>query len=49
MWLALLAFLNADHRSSRRPLKKGWRTFPAADLARYSISAFSSGSAQMPL
>src|SRR3954447_3928718 len=37
------------HRSSRRPLKKGWRTFPSADLARYSIPARSSGSTQMPL
>jgi hypothetical protein len=37
------------HRSSRRPLKNGWRTFPSADLARYSISASSFGSTQMPL
>ena len=37
------------HRSSRRPLKNGWRTLPSADLARYSISASSSGSTQMPL
>ncbi|MGY4315003.1 hypothetical protein ACVWW1_004330 [Bradyrhizobium sp. JR3.5] len=28
---------------------KGWRTFPSADLAGYSISANSFGSAQMPL
>jgi hypothetical protein len=35
-------------RSTRRPLKKGWRTLPSADFARYSISASSSGSTQMP-
>ena len=50
----LLACVDVDkgvcaHRSSRRPLKNGWRTFPAADLARYSISASNSGSTQMPL
>ena len=28
-----------DHRSSRKPLKKGCRTLPSADMARYSISA----------
>src|ERR1700704_2832908 len=38
-----------DHRSSRRPLKNGCRTFPSADFARYSISASSSGSTQIPL
>jgi hypothetical protein len=36
------------HRSSRMPLKNGWRTLPAADFARYSISASSDGSTQMP-
>src|SRR5882762_9444866 len=36
------------HRSSRTPLKKGWRTLPSADFARYSISANSDGSTQMP-
>jgi hypothetical protein len=36
------------HRSSRIPLKKGWRTLPSADFARYSISASSEGSTQMP-
>jgi hypothetical protein len=30
--------------SSRRPRKKGCRTFPSADVARYSISARSCGS-----
>jgi hypothetical protein len=38
-----------SHKSSRTPLKNGWRTFPSADLARYSISASSFGSTQMPL
>src|SRR6478735_4291637 len=37
------------HKSSRKPLKKGCRTLPSADFARYSISASSSGSTQMPL
>jgi hypothetical protein len=32
------------HRSSRRPLKKGCRTLPSADFARYSISARCFGS-----
>jgi hypothetical protein len=32
------------HKSSRRPLNTGWRTFPSADLARYSISANKVGS-----
>ena len=36
------------HKSSRMPLKKGWRTLPSADFARYSISASSDGSTQMP-
>jgi hypothetical protein len=36
------------HKSSRMPLKKGWRTLPSADFARYSISANSDGSTQMP-
>ena len=36
-------------RSSRRPRKIGCRTFPSADFARYSISASSFGSTQMPL
>src|SRR5882724_6195764 len=36
------------HRSSRMPLKKEWRTLPLADFARYSISASSDGSTQMP-
>src|SRR3954447_20083195 len=36
------------HRSSRSPLKTGCRTLPSADLARYSISASSSGSTQTP-
>jgi uncharacterized LabA/DUF88 family protein len=36
------------HRSSRSPLKNGCRTLPSADFARYSISASSSGSTQMP-
>ena len=31
------------------PLKNGCRTFPSADFARYSISASSFGSTQMPL
>jgi hypothetical protein len=34
----------AGHKSSRRPLKIGWRTLPSADLARYSISANKVGS-----
>ena len=34
---------------SLTPLKNGWRTFPSADLARYSISAINFGSTQMPL
>jgi hypothetical protein len=33
----------------RRPRKNGCRTFPLADFARYSISASSFGSTQMPL
>ena len=37
------------YRSSRRALKNGCRTFPSADFARYSISASSFGSTQMPL
>ena|ERR1700722_14355667 len=37
------------HRSSRKPLKNGCRTFPSADFALYSISANSFGSTQMPL
>jgi hypothetical protein len=36
------------HRSSRRPLKNGWRALPSADLARYSISAISEGSTHTP-
>ena len=36
------------HRSSRMPLKYGWRTFPSADFAWHSISANSDGSTQMP-
>src|SRR5712671_3468805 len=36
------------HKSSRMPLKKGWRTLPSADFARYSISANSDGSTQIP-
>jgi hypothetical protein len=43
------AVIGIHHRSSRRPRKKGWRTFPSADFARYSISASSLGSTQMPL
>jgi hypothetical protein len=47
---AVLATVAPLHyRSSRRPLKKGCRTLPSSDLARYSISAFSCGSTQMPL
>ena len=38
-----------DHRFSRKPLKKGCRTLPSADMARYSISANNFGSTQMPL
>jgi hypothetical protein len=38
----------AGHKSSRRPLKTGWRTLPSADFARYSISANKVGSTQMP-
>jgi hypothetical protein len=37
------------HKSSRKPLKNGCRTFPSADLARYSISARSCGSTQWAL
>lgn len=37
------------HRSSRRPRWNGCRTFPSADFARYSVSASSFGSTQMPL
>jgi hypothetical protein len=37
-----------DHRSSRMPLKNGWRTLPSADFARYSISASNDGSTQKP-
>jgi hypothetical protein len=37
------------HRSSRNPRKKGCRTLPSEDLARYSISASSFGSTQMAL
>ncbi len=36
------------YKSSRGPLKTGCRTLPSADFARYSISASSSGSTQMP-
>src|SRR6478736_5673463 len=36
------------HKSSRKPLKKGCLTLPSADFARYSISASSSGSTQIP-
>jgi hypothetical protein len=36
------------HRSSRMPLKTGWRTLPSADFARYSISASNEGSTQTP-
>jgi hypothetical protein len=36
------------HRSSRRPLKKGCRTLPSADLARYSTSASNFGSTRPP-
>src|SRR5581483_7798906 len=43
------AVVGVHHKSSRRPRKKGWRTFPSADFARYSISARSLGSTQMPL
>jgi hypothetical protein len=47
-WLSqiqrLLSQRAPHHRSSRKPLKKGWRTFPSADLAQYSISASNSGS-----
>jgi hypothetical protein len=38
-----------DHRFSRKPLKKGCRTLPSADMARYSISANNFGSTQMSL
>jgi hypothetical protein len=37
------------YRSSRNPLKNGCLSFPSADFARYSISASSFGSTQMPL
>src|ERR1700730_1891401 len=43
------AVIGIHHRSSRRPRKKGWRTFPSADFARYSISASNLGSTQTPL
>jgi hypothetical protein len=36
------------HKSSPMPLKKGWRTLPSADFARYSISANSDGLTQTP-
>src|SRR5450631_3463375 len=36
------------HKSSRIPLKNGWRTLPSADFARYSISASNDGSTQTP-
>jgi len=42
------AVVSIYHRSSRNPLKNGCRTFPSADFARYSISANSFGSTQMP-
>lgn len=45
--VALRAMLH--QRSSRNPLKNGCRTLPSADLARYSTSANSFGSTQMPL
>src|ERR1700687_2344110 len=32
------------HKSSRTPLKNGWRPFPSADFARSSILASSDGS-----
>ena len=41
--------VSSVHKSSRMPLKTGWRTLPSADFARYSISARISGSTQMPL
>src|SRR5204863_8929092 len=45
----MLAFVSEVHqRSSRMPLKNGWRTLPSADLVRYSISARSEGSTQTP-
>jgi hypothetical protein len=40
--------VNFHHRSSRRPLKNGCRTFPSTDFARYSISASNDGSTHMP-
>ncbi|SFV19474.1 Aldo/keto reductase family protein [Bradyrhizobium arachidis] len=46
---ALQRVLARNQRSSRIPLKKGCRTLPSADLARYSISASNFGSTQMPL
>jgi hypothetical protein len=36
------------HRSSRIPVKNGCRNLPSADFARYSISASSDGSTQIP-
>jgi hypothetical protein len=43
-----LLLIGPVHRSSRSPLKNGCLSFPSADLARYSISASSTGSTQMP-
>ncbi len=47
---APLPDLDEPHpRSSRTPLKNGWRSLPSADFARYSTSASNCGSTQMPL
>jgi hypothetical protein len=35
------------HKSSRMPLKNGWRSFPSVDLARYSTSANNDGFTQI--
>jgi hypothetical protein len=48
MWQLRQRLPNTSQMSSRRPRKKGCRTFPSLDLARYSISARSCGSTQMP-
>jgi hypothetical protein len=34
------------HKSSRLPLKRGWRALPSADFARYSISVSREGTIQ---
>lgn len=42
------AIEGVHHRSSRSPLKKGCRTFPSADFARYSISTNTLGPPRRP-